>query len=138
MTCAIGILLLGPASAASYAIIPGGASHGPTPDTHVYWAYVLDNSNGKMFLCNVDYTPSSPLVSHCREETSRFKSKLAPSDAIISQMAFSLYDIQVRTPGNGLWQIDNKTGDAQFCIATARAIKVVGDRCLKLDWKSSQ
>ena len=139
LACAIGMLLVGAASAAPYELIPASVSHGAIyTDERLYWAYLLDNSNGKVFLCSVAYKSESELVSHCQDDTSRFKSKLAPSDAIVSRIFFSSYEFKLSLPAGGLWQIDSKTGDAQFCIVSPRDIKVVGDRCLKLEWKVSQ
>ena len=56
LACAIGMLLVGAASAAPYELIPASVSHGAIhTDERLYWAYLLDNSNGKVFLCSVAY-----------------------------------------------------------------------------------
>jgi hypothetical protein len=86
-----------------------------------------------MFLCNAVYIPGSPFASHCKEDTSRLKSKLEPSDDIVYPS--NIISIESGCLREACGRSTQKRATLSF--ASWGGVKVVGDHCLKVDWKSS-
>jgi hypothetical protein len=124
---------------ASYEVVPTIIAYQVKQDIYDYWANVYDNTAGATYRCTVQYSAGrvgAPLVqSQCYDLTKNLKSVLPPSSDIVT-IAQPTQTTPSSSPYAGIWQIDSKTGDLQFCLSTD-SLNLPTNGCVKLNWRGA-
>jgi hypothetical protein len=129
------------ANADLYEVIPFHATSIPAVNAASYQALVLDNKTGSIYLCaillqsHIDLGKTSDaLTSTCNNYSKKITSTLSPSQNLVSKVQIqenpTLAQNVLRVPG--LWQINSKTGDVQFCLTSESSAPA---SCVKLVWR---
>lgn len=128
------------AEAASYEIIPTSYDHNVLNSSYTYVATIFDNVDGKVFVCSVTHTEISgkALTYNCRDQSKEFGSTLAPSADLTTTLQASNWLGPL--PSAGVWQINAKSGELQFCLALQGSSDLYRppNGCIKLDWRSAK
>jgi hypothetical protein len=130
------------ANADPYEVIPFHTKSFPAVNATSYQAMVLDNKTGSIYLCAVLWQvvtltqPPGALTSTCGNLSKKITSTLSPSANLTTKVQIqdnpTLAENVLLVPG--LWQINSKTGDLQFCLTS----EFPGhNSCVKLIWRGS-
>jgi hypothetical protein len=114
--------------AASYEVVPTVVETPPYLPAS-FFATVFDNMMAKIYDCEVSYAAgSNPFNYKCKTR----QSTLAPSSDLTA-----VGQIFQNTPhcAGGIWQINSKTGDLQFCIDQHCWTTGAPNVCIKIDWR---
>ena len=130
-----------PARAAQYEVIPTTYDHNVTSSSYNYQATIFDNVSGKVFVCTTTYTELSgkTLTYTCYDHSKEMVSTLTPSGDLNTTIQSSNW--QGSLPVAGFWQINSKSGDLQFCLASQRPsypYRPANNNCIRLDWKDAK
>src|ERR1700733_14187762 len=108
------------AEAAQYEVIPTTYDHNVTSSSYNYQATIFDNVGGKVLVCTTTYTELSgkTLTYTCYDHSKEMVSTLTPSGDLNTTIQSSNW--QGSLPVAGFWQINSKSGDLQFCLASQR------------------
>jgi hypothetical protein len=141
-TCFVGWLCLLAlprfAYAASYEVVPTITVPSTATNSFYYWAMVYDNTSGMTYSCTVQYhnAPANvPMLPLCYDVTKSFKSILPPSGDLVT--AVQPRADQFSAPAIGIWQINSKTGDLQFCLTREGGINLPSNGCIRVTWKGT-
>lgn len=106
-------------SAAGYELIPSWKrlDHTVNGDIYNYRVFYVDNESRRMFLCFASFELSNKKLSLSCGAEINLNWKL-PSSPNVRTLMVGKFDIEDDDPNIafGLWQIDEATGDWQFCL----------------------
>jgi hypothetical protein len=112
--------------AATYELIPSWKKIDETSDGQVYSyrAFYIDNKNQRVSICFASFLKNSRKLTLKCGGVVPLDWKLPKSNRVNSKIV-GVFDIQEDNEKMpfGLWQIDESTGDFQFCIAGDIAVR---------------
>ena len=100
-------------------VIPTTYEHTVLNSAYNYQATIFDNVSGRVFVCTAAYIElaGKALAYSCIDRSTEMGSTLPPSGDLNTIVQSSNW--QGSLPVAGLWQINSKSGDLQFCLAMA-------------------
>jgi hypothetical protein len=126
-----------PLRAAQYEVIPTTYDHNILNHAYNYQATIFDNVGGRVFVCTATYIElaGKTLSYSCVDRSREMGSTLPPSGDLNTIIQSPNW--QGSLPVAGLWQINSKSGDLQFCLAWLGDSTLFrpAQNCIKLGWK---
>jgi hypothetical protein len=123
---AVACVLTSPVLADRFEMVDISRGSGGVGSTN-FRTLVIDNADHKVYDITIQYKTKTGL-SMAKCSAVGFASKISSSDNLST--AFGVDNSA--TVGIGMFQIDHKTGDAQFCALRGN----LSDPCIKLDYSS--